>query len=114
MADFFFFLSSDILISIYQDFHSAGEGTGSTFAVELPVYSKSLNPFDLPVVATVPSSRPRRRIRETNIVQVLPVSIAVDEWALHSDDAEMQRMSRALVNAQELPILIVDDSSANR
>ena len=121
-ADFFFFLSSDILISIYQDFHSAGEGKkGSTFAVELPVfYSRNLNPFDLPVidtvVATVPSSRPLRRIRETNIVHVvLPVSIAVvDEWALHSDDAEMQRMSRALANAQELSNLIVDDSSANR
>ena len=37
----------------------------------------------------------------------------MDEWALHSDDAEIQRMSRALVNAQELSILIVDDSSAN-
>ena len=114
MADFFFFLSSDILISIYQDFHSAGEGTGSTFTIELPIYSRNLNPFDLPVintvVTTVPYSRPLRRIRETNIVQVLPV----DEWALHSDDAEMQRMSRALVNVQELPILIVDDSSANR
>eukprot|EP01036_Dinobryon_divergens_P028711 gene28711-37703_t len=94
-----------------SDFHSAGEGTGSTFAVELPIYSRTVDHHeasDLESVVSIPaSSRPRPRLRATNIVQVLPVSSTSEKGTSHSD-AITERA------AQKLSVLIVDDSSANR
>eukprot|EP01036_Dinobryon_divergens_P024125 gene24123-32542_t len=48
------------------DFHSAGEGMGSTFAVELPIYTKSMDPqttLDMTSPATIPQRlKPRSHI----------------------------------------------------
>ena len=79
--------------------------------MELPIYSRTVDHHeasDLESVVSIPaSSRPRPRLRATNLVQVLPVSSTSEKGTSHSDGIT----ERA---AQKLSVLIVDDSSANR
>ena len=79
--------------------------------MELPIYSRTVDRHEAPdlesVVSIPASSRPRPRLRATNIVQVLPVSSTLEEVTSHSDTIT-ERV------AQKLSVLIVDDSSANR
>ena len=86
---------------------------GSTFAVELPIYNRSMDHQAVArigfnsVVSYSPSLQPRRRIRATNSARLFPVDDAAEEIMVHTD-------SGIEGAAETLSILIVDDSSANR
>jgi len=85
---------------------------GSTFAVELPIFNRSVDhpaaQMDVDaVVAFTPTLQPRPRIRGANSARLLPVEdVSEDPLEHHSDGIEG--------GENTLSILIVDDSSANR
>ena len=91
---------------------------GSTFAVELPIYSRTTaDRFEAPDIesaeSVAPSSgprtrRPQPRPRATNVVQVLPASHTSEEGTLYEDS------TIEIASKKNLTVLIVDDSSANR
>ena len=105
---------------------------GSTFAVELPIYSRAAGRHEAPdiesVLATMPpSSRPRSRprLRATNVVQVVPASNAPGDGegaTSHGDTAAVEEGAAGAgaggrggaARKKQLSVLIVDDSSANR
>eukprot|EP01036_Dinobryon_divergens_P032345 gene32344-41909_t len=95
------------------DSGAEGEGIGSTFAVELPIYNRTMDQHAAAeieidsVVAFSPSLQPRRRIRATSSARLFPVDDAAEEIMVHTD-------SGIEGAAEKLSILIVDDSSANR
>jgi hypothetical protein len=86
---------------------------GSTFAVELPIYNRTMDhqaAAEMETTSVVDFSPPlqaRRRIRVTNSARLFPVDDAAEEIIVHSD-------SGIEGAAEKLSILIVDDSSANR
>eukprot|EP01036_Dinobryon_divergens_P028761 gene28761-37760_t len=108
------------MVETWSDFHSDGEGLGSTFAVELPIYSRTTaDRFEAPpdiesAVSVAPSSgprtRPQPRPRATNVVQVLPASRTSEEGTSNGDTT----IEIAAKKKKKLTVLIVDDSSANR
>jgi hypothetical protein len=85
---------------------------GSTFAVELPIFNRSVDhpaaQMDVDaVVAFTPTLQPRPRIRGTNSARLLPVEdVSEDPLEHHSGGIEGDENT--------LSILIVDDSSPNR
>ena len=87
---------------------------GSTFAVELPIFNRSVDhpaaQVDVDaVVAFTPTLQPRPRIRgaNSNSARLLPVEdVSEDPLEHHSGGIEGDENT--------LSILIVDDSSANR
>ena len=97
---------------------------GSTFAVELPIYSRSADRFyeapeDIESSVSVASrARPQPRPIATNIVQVLPTShtISEEEEVTSHQDPTTTTITTTIIGrvVKKLTVLIVDDSSANR
>ena len=89
---------------------------GSTFAVELPIYSKNMgNQFAADMissssVASIPLRvKPRSPVRHVALDRVVPFENVTDAVVL-----EHSRVYDISGVAEMLSILIVDDSSANR
>ena len=109
-------LSSDPLtkhsLLIIKSFHSDGEGLGSSFAIELPFYFRSMVNQAAAVldsnVAIVPRQlQPRSHMGPVTVVRIAPYE-HVPDMVVADDDAAIKGVT------ETLSILIVDDSSANR
>ena len=87
---------------------------GSTFAVELPIYTKSMDPqttLDMTSPATSPQRlKPRSHSISHHVAvnRVVPFETVTDMVCEHHGDSDIEGIS------DTLSILIVDDSSANR
>ena len=88
---------------------------GSTFAVELPIYSKNMgNQFAADMISSSVASiplrvKPRSPVRHVALDRVVPFENVTDAVVL-----EHSRVYDISGVAEMLSILIVDDSSANR
>eukprot|EP01036_Dinobryon_divergens_P027822 gene27821-36656_t len=86
-------------------FHSAGEGKGSTFIIDLPIYLKRMESIlDSTPALKIESDKPAISSGSSN--RIVPVDYDVDR-PIESDGIDLEA-------GRNLTVLVVDDSTPNR